>query len=62
MNGYIAIYNGIEKEIYANSSYDAQNKALVEFQKNSRKKIKGYDIVIVLCEINGEQVIHTADF
>lgn len=58
LNGYIAIYNNSKKEIYASSSYNAQNKAQIEFQKNSRKKIKGYDIIIVLCEKNDKQVTH----
>ena len=58
-NGYICIYNGNQKEIYASSSYQAQEKAVIEFQKGSRKKVKGYDISTTLCEKDGEQVVHT---
>jgi len=62
-NGYIAMYNDKEIEVYADSSYQAQNKAQEEFQKGSRRKVKGYDIIIVLCETeDGNEVVHTADF
>jgi len=57
-NGYIAIYSGKQIEVWANSLYSAQELALKEFQKTSRKKIKGWDISVILCELNSKQVIH----
>jgi hypothetical protein len=32
------------------------------FQAGSRKKVKGYDITVCLCEVAGKQVVHVADF
>ena len=61
-NGYIAMYNGKEIEVYASSSYEAQEKAVIVFQKGSRKKVKGYDLIVVLCEKDGEEVVHTATY
>lgn len=31
MNGYIAIYRGKQKEVYAATSYEAQQKAALEW-------------------------------
>lgn len=57
MNGYIAFYKGKQKEVYANSSYEAQKKAAAEF-----KAKKSYEVTVVLAEKDGQQVTHTADF
>ena len=44
-NTYKCFWNGMEMDIYANSSYGAQQLATAEFQKVAgRKKVKGYDI------------------
>ena len=53
MAKYICFWRGNEVEITANSSYDAQQKA----QKHFGAK-KGYEIAVVLSELNGEQVTH----
>jgi len=37
-------------------------KALSEFQKGTRKKLKSWDIAAVLAEKSGEAVTHTPDF
>lgn len=62
MNGYIAIYKGKQKEIYANSSFDAQQKALSEFQKTSRRKIKSWEISVTICEVEEKQITHSPNF
>jgi hypothetical protein len=54
MNGYKAFYKGKSIEVYANTSYEAQQKAATTF-----KAKKSYDVTVVLCEKSGEQVIHT---
>ena len=55
MNGYKALYKGKWIEVYANTSYEAQQKASVIF-----KAKKSYDVTVILCErANGEQVIHS---
>lgn len=55
MNGYKAFYKGKELDIYANSSYEAQKLAAIQF-----KAKKTYEITIVLCEKSGAQIIHNA--
>lgn len=54
MNGYIALYKGKQIEIYANTSYEAQQIASKQF-----KAKKSYEVSVYLCEKNGEQVITT---
>ena len=53
MNGYKAFYKGKELEVYADSSYKAQQAAASEF-----KAKKSYDVTVVLCEIDNKQVTH----
>ena len=53
MNGYKAFYKGRELEIYAATSYAAQQLAAAQF-----KVKKVYEITIVLCEKAGAQVTH----
>lgn len=53
MNGYKAFFRGRECEVYANSSYEAQQKAAQVF-----KAKKSYEVTVVLCEKQGEAVTH----
>ena len=62
MNGYKGFWNGKELEVLAETSYAAQQLLVLMFQAKSRKKVKGYDITVCLCEKEGKQVFHTADF
>jgi hypothetical protein len=57
MNGYKAFYKGKTLEVYAETSYEAQQKAALLF-----KAKKSYDVSVVLCEKDNAQVVHTADF
>ena len=57
LNGYIAMYKGRQTTIYAETSYRAQQKAAEFFRAK-----KSYEVTIVLCESNGKEVIHAADF
>jgi hypothetical protein len=52
-NGYIAFYKGKKIEVYANSSYEAQQKAAAIF-----KAKKTYDVTVKLATKDGEQVVH----
>lgn len=54
MNGYKAFYKGKQLDVYADSSYQAQQKAAIAF-----KAKKSYDVTVILCEKQGEQVKHT---
>ena len=59
MNGYICVWDGKEIEVRAETSYKAQCIAEKEFQKGTRKNVKGYNVMVVLCEKDGEQVVHS---
>ena len=52
-NGYIAFYKGKKMEVYADTSYHAQQKAAQAFGAK-----KSYEVTVVLAEKNGEQVVH----
>ena len=56
MNGYKAFYRGKEMEVYADTMLDAQNKAAQAFRAK-----KSWEVHVVLCERNGEQVVHYCD-
>ena len=56
MNGYIAFYNSSKKEIYANSAYEAQEKAIVLFMP---PKSKRHMVSVHLAELDGKQVVHS---
>lgn len=57
MNGYKAFYKGKSIEVYANTSYEAQQLASKQF-----KAKKSYEVTVVLCEKGETQVIHTPTF
>lgn len=62
MNGYVCFWENKKVEIEANSSLEAQQKATIEFQKSTRKKVKGYQVTVVLAEKNNQPVTHIPDF
>lgn len=53
MNGYKAFYRNKTCEVMASTSYEAQQKAALIF-----KAKKAYDVNVILCEKEGEQVTH----
>lgn len=55
-NGYIAFVEGKRHEIYAETLYEASEKAKELYK--GRKKYPS--INVVLAEIDGEPVVHTA--
>jgi hypothetical protein len=61
VNGYIAYWQGKRAEVYADTLYEAQCKAVEVFQVGTRRKVKGYDVTVGLAEKNGEPVVHVAD-
>lgn len=61
MNKYGALWQGHELEIEAETTYKAQQLAIVEFQRVAgRRKVKGYDITVMLLQLNGVNYVHTA--
>jgi len=59
MNGYKAFYNGKETEVYAETMFKAQDKAVAFFNP---PKSKRHMVSVVLCEKEGQQVTHIATF
>lgn len=58
MNGYKAFYRGKTIEILAETSLAARDEAAKKF-----KAKKAYEVSVILCEKDGEQVVHsTASF
>jgi len=57
MFGYKAFYRGKTTEVYALRSFDAQALAAKFF-----KAKKAYEVTVMLCEVNGKQIIHNATF
>jgi len=55
MNGYICMYRGKRIEVKSDTSYHAQLEAAKQF-----KAKKSYEVVVMLAELNGKQVVHTA--
>jgi hypothetical protein len=55
MYGYIAFYRGKQIELYANSTYEAQQIAARTFRAR-----KSYEVHVHLAEINGAPVVHIA--
>lgn len=58
MNGYVCIWKGKRLELHAESAYAAQQMAQKAFQSDTRKKVKSWDISVVLCEVEGQTVTH----
>ena len=59
LNGYVVFYNGKRLEVYAATSYAAQQEAAKQLNVKPKKQ---YLISVALCERAGEQVIYSADF
>ena len=57
-NGYVAMYKGKKLDVYANTTYEAQQLAAKEF-----KAKKPWEVSIYLTELNGKPYVHsTASF
>lgn len=61
MNKYGALWAEKELVVMAETTYQAQQLAQVEFQKVAgRRKVKGYQISIHLLELDGKEYVHIA--
>ncbi len=56
MNGYIAFFNGKQYEVHAETSFQAQEKAIAYFKP---AKSKRHLVYVHLAEKDGEQVTHS---
>jgi hypothetical protein len=53
----------VSEVVFADSSYQAQQKALPIFQRKAgRRKVKASEIFVMVAEIAGKQVVHIADY
>jgi hypothetical protein len=59
MNGYVCFYKNSRLEVYANTSYEAQQKAADQLNVKPKQR---HMISVVLAEKNGQQVTHTPTF
>lgn len=62
MNKYAAYWKGQFIEVEAETTYAAQILAVPVFQKQTRKKVKQYDVDIFLTEKNGETYLQPTTF
>jgi hypothetical protein len=61
MNKYGAIWRELGIEVMADSTYAAQQLALPLLQAMAgRRKVKGYEITVMLMELKGVEYIHVA--
>jgi hypothetical protein len=61
MNGYIAYYGNSRCEVRANTTLGARDVAIAIFTKeNPRKRIKPFEVSVMLAEKGDAPVIHTA--
>ena len=59
MNGYIAYYNNKKIDVYADTSYQAQQRAAKVLNVSEKNR---YKITVILAEKNNQQVTHIPDF
>ena len=57
MNGYVCFYNKKRIEVYANTSYEAQQKVI---EQEKVPKSKRYAVSVTLAEKDGKPVTHVA--
>jgi hypothetical protein len=55
-NGYMAFFNGKKAEVYADSSLQAQERAIAYFKP---AKSKRHMVFVMIAESNGQQVTHS---
>lgn len=55
MNGYICFFKGRKVEVRANTSFEAQQAAVVALKLKPKQRV---DITVVLAEKDGQQVTH----
>lgn len=56
MNGYVCFWKGKRIEVYADTSFEAQEKAAAQLKVKPKKS---YEVTVMLAEKNGEQVTHS---
>jgi hypothetical protein len=57
MNGYVAFFEGRRHELHADSLFKAKEAAVAFFKPSKSKR---HLVTVVLAEVQGRQVTHTA--
>ena len=57
MNGYKCFYKNKSTEVYANTTFEAQQKAATYF-----KAKKSWEVTVILAEKDGKTITHIVDF
>lgn len=61
MNGYKAYYGNATADVWADTSIAAQTRAIAIFQKdNPRRRIKPFEVSVILAQKGGQPVANTA--
>ena len=61
MNKYGAVWHNLEAVVEAETLYQAQQIAQAQFQaKAGRRKIHGFEIDVLLLELDGKEYTHVA--
>jgi hypothetical protein len=55
--GYVAFFGGKRHELYAESLWDAKQKAIAHFRPRKKQE---HMVSVVLAEVDGEPVTHIA--
>jgi len=58
MNGYVAFYNDKRLEVYADTMFEAKDKAIDIFKPSKKNAWK---VSVCLAELNDNPVVHVAD-
>ena len=65
MNGYIAFWRGERAEVYAKGMSEAKDAAVTEFTRWNgvvgARKVKRYEVAVVLAEVDGKTVEHSGE-
>jgi hypothetical protein len=56
MNGYVALYNGKRAEIWADSLWEAKQKAILYF---APPKSKVWTVDVILAQVGEKDVVHS---
>lgn len=59
MNGYVCFYRDKRLEVYADTLWNAKEKAIQEFKLEGKKS--RFEVSVHLAELQGKPVVHVAD-
>ncbi len=57
-NGYVAFYKDRQADVYANTLYEAKQRAVAYFKPGKKEHL----VSVMIAEKDGQPVVHVADF